>query len=81
MDSNDINLIKYYKQYCKILARVIIEAKRFKYSNQIINSTNKMKTIWNIIQSQTNRLKDHTVNMKSLLTFNDHFLSRAENIM
>jgi hypothetical protein len=26
-DSNDINLIKYYKQYCK-LARVITEAKR-----------------------------------------------------
>jgi hypothetical protein len=27
-DSNDISLIKYYKQYCKILSRVITDAKR-----------------------------------------------------
>jgi hypothetical protein len=46
--SNDINLIKYYKQHCKILARVITEAKRSKYNNQINNSTNKMKTTWNL---------------------------------
>jgi hypothetical protein len=62
-DSNDINLI----QYCK-LARVITEAKRFEYNNQIINSTNKIKTTWNIIKSETNRLKGHTVITKILLT-------------
>jgi hypothetical protein len=56
-DSNDMNLIKYYKQYCKILARVFTEAKRSEYNNQIINSANKMKTTWNIIKSETNRLK------------------------
>jgi hypothetical protein len=50
-DSNDINLKKYYKQYCKILSRVITKAKRAKYNNQIINSTNKMKTTWNITKS------------------------------
>jgi hypothetical protein len=38
---------EYYKQYCKILARIITEVKRSKYNNQIINSTNKMKTMWN----------------------------------
>jgi hypothetical protein len=27
------------------------------YNNQIINSTNKMKTTWNIIKTETNRLK------------------------
>jgi hypothetical protein len=52
-DSNDINLIKYYKQYCKVLARVTTEAKRCKYNNQIINSTiklySKMKIAWNIL--------------------------------
>jgi hypothetical protein len=52
-DSNDIKLIQYYKQYCKILSRVIIEAKRSKYNKQIINSTNKVKTTWNIIKSET----------------------------
>jgi hypothetical protein len=66
--SND-NLIKYYKQYCRILVRVITEAKKgSKYNNQIINSTNKMKTTWNIIKSETNRLKGHTVITKILLT-------------
>jgi hypothetical protein len=65
-DSNDINLIKYYKQYCRILATAITEAKRSKYNYQIINSTNKMKTIWNIIKSETNRLQGHNVNTKIL---------------
>jgi hypothetical protein len=30
------------------------------YNNQIINSTNKMKTTWSIIKSETNRLKGPT---------------------
>jgi hypothetical protein len=46
--SSDINLIKYCKQYCKIVARVITEVKRSKYNNQIINSKYKMKTTWKI---------------------------------
>jgi gas vesicle protein len=82
-DSKDVNLIKYYKQYCKILACVITEAKRSKYNNQIINSTNKMKTTWNIIKSETNRQKDHTVNIyeNSSDAFNDYFSSVVEKIM
>jgi hypothetical protein len=67
-DSNDINPIKYCKQYRKVLARVITEAKGSKYNNQIINCTNKMKTPRNIINSETNRLKGHTVITKILLT-------------
>jgi ribosomal protein S18 len=81
-DSNGINLIKYYKQYCKILSRVITEAKRTKYNNQNINSTNKMKTKRNIIKSYTNRLKGSHINYKnSPDSFNDRFLSTAERIM
>jgi hypothetical protein len=81
-DSNDINLIKFYKQYCKILERVITKAKRSKYSNQNINSTNKKKTTRSIIKSETNRLKGQTVsNYKNFPdTFNDNFLSIAEKI-
>jgi hypothetical protein len=82
-ESNDINQIKYYKEYFKILARVIIETKRSKYNNQIINSTNKLKTTWSIINSETNRLNGHTVSNyeNSPDTFNDHFLSIAEQII
>jgi hypothetical protein len=78
-DSNDTNIIKYYKQYCKIL-RVITEVEMSKYSNQIINSRNKMKTTWNIIKSETNIPKGQTVSnyKNSPDTFNDHFLSAAE---
>jgi hypothetical protein len=72
--SNDINLIKYYKQYCKILSTVITEAKRAKYNNQIINSTYKMKTTWKIIKSETYRLKGYTVGNYEISP-NDHFLS------
>ena len=48
---DDISLKKYYKQYCKILANVIKEAKKYTYNNQINKSTNKIKTTWNIIKT------------------------------
>jgi hypothetical protein len=42
-----------------------------------------MKTMWNVIKSETNRLKGHTVSNdeNSPDTFNDHFLSIAEKII
>jgi hypothetical protein len=80
-DSN-INLIKYYKQYCKILSRVITETKRAKYNNQIINSTNRMKKMWNNIKPETSRLKRSPTNYEnSPDTFNGNSLSVAEKIM
>jgi hypothetical protein len=66
-DSNDANMKKHYKQYCKILARVIIEAKRSMYNNQMVNSVNKMKTTRNIIKAETNRMDIRLANIKILL--------------
>jgi hypothetical protein len=82
-DSHDINLKRYYKRYCKILASVIKEAKSLAYNNQVIKSTNKMKTIWNIVKTETNRSKEHTSNKyhNSSEAFNNHFLSVAEKII
>jgi hypothetical protein len=42
-----------------------------------------MKITWNIIKSETKRLRGHTVSKyeNSPDTFNDHFLSIAEKIM
>jgi hypothetical protein len=31
--------------------------KKHMYNKRIINSTNKMKTTWNIVKAETNRLK------------------------
>jgi len=85
-DSDDVILKNYYKQYCKTLTTVIKEAKKYMYSNRIINSTNKMKAMWNIIKSETNRLKEPTnttINscQNSPEAFNKYFLSITENII
>ena len=53
------------------------------YNNRIINSTSKMKTTWNIIKAETNRLKgptNTTINIyqNSLQAFNKYFLSISE---
>ena len=45
----------YYKTYCSILASVIKEAKNLHYNQSISNSSNKMKTTWSIIKSDTGR--------------------------
>jgi hypothetical protein len=82
-NSNDVNLKRHYKLYCKILARVIKEAKRLIYNRLVINSDNKMKTTWNIIKAETNRTKGHTLNIfqNSPEAFNKYFLSVAEKII
>jgi hypothetical protein len=82
--SNDTSLKRHYKQYCKILANVIKEAKKYTYNNQINKSTNKIKTTWNIIKKETNRhkkLKSVTNYDNSPEAFNNYFLTVSENII
>ena len=57
-NSNDRSLKIYYKQYCKILTKVIKEAKKYTYNNQINKSTNKSKTTWNIKKRKLIDIKD-----------------------
>ena len=85
-NSNDMFLKRYYKQYCKILVKVIQDAKRLTYNNQIVNSTNKIKTTWNItcIRRETNRQKrpkNETNYTNSPEAFNNYFLTVSENII
>jgi hypothetical protein len=82
-NSDDISLKK-YKQYCKILANVIKEAKKYTYNNQINNLTNKIKTTWNIIKTETNRHTRFTAMTNyynSPEVFNNYFLTKSENII
>jgi hypothetical protein len=74
---------KHYKQYCKILARIIIEAKRSMYNNQVVNYVNNIKTTWNIIKAEKNRIKGHKPikYQNSPEDFNKYFLSVAEEII
>jgi len=62
----------YYKHYCKILSKVIKEAKKLYFKEVISKSKNKMKTTWNIIHKETSKLTNEN-NIKSLRT-NDHVL-------
>jgi len=82
--SEDISLKKYYKQYYKILANIIKEAKKCTYNNQINKSTNKIKTTWNIIKKETNRHKrliTMTNYHNSSEAFNNYFMTISENII
>jgi len=81
-NNDDSNLKNCYKQYCKILTKVIKEAKRSMYKNQIKISTNKIKTIWNIIKTETNRQNKPLTNkyQNSPDNFNKYFLSIADKI-
>jgi hypothetical protein len=47
--SNDLNLKIYFKQYCKILTKVISAAKKLHYNRIIAQSSNKMRSTWKII--------------------------------
>jgi len=82
-NNDDPNLKKYYKQYCKILANVIKQAKKSMYANQITNSTNKVKAAWDIIKAETNRIHRPSANryQNSPDAFNNYFLSIANKII
>jgi hypothetical protein len=50
--SNDTKVIKYCKCYCNILSKVIQAAKKIYYNKMIMESTNKMKATWRIINAE-----------------------------
>jgi hypothetical protein len=65
-NSSNPALKRYYKAYSKILAKVIKEAKRMSYNNRILQSHNKSKTTWNIINELIG--KQHSTNNTQKLT-------------
>ena len=93
-NSNDPNLTVYYKKYCTIFTRVIKLAKQNYYNSLISCSSNRNKTIWNIINSSINK-KPTNHNIASISvdgkptnngqtiaeTFNKHFVSTARAML
>jgi len=91
--SNNYNLKLYYKKYCSILTKVICNAKKLHCNNIILQSKNKMKTTWQIINRERRisqpdisipKLEMHnsTITNQQVLanTFNRYFISVADNI-
>jgi hypothetical protein len=91
--SNDVNLKIYYKQYCKVLSKVILAAKILHCDKIILNSKNKIKSTWKIINEEKGKTK-HGTNIQYLVidnnvimnqnkitnTLNNYFLSLADSI-
>jgi len=86
-------LKKHYKEYCKLLTKVITLAKKLYYSAELTNSTNKPKKTWNIIKAITNNQKKSNsmpvMEIEGKLTthcqttaenFNTYYISAADNI-
>jgi hypothetical protein len=70
-----------YKSYCKILTKVILEAKRCSYNESIINSQNIIKTTWNLINKTTGKVREVTnANKINPNTSNNYFLNVANTI-
>jgi hypothetical protein len=49
---------RHNRLYCKILKDVIREAKRQHCNRQVLNSSNKIRTIWHITKSVTGKLAE-----------------------
>jgi superoxide dismutase len=84
----------YYRRYCKILAKVIKEAKKVYYDNVLLKPKNKIKTTWSIIKRETG-YKNHKKELQALKinkiiikgkghitkAFNEYFSSIAQTII
>jgi len=64
-NSTNPHIKGYCKRYCNILPKVIKEAEKRHYDNQIKYSTNKNKTTWDIVNKETHR-RTHSTNTKFL---------------
>ena len=85
-NNNNPSLKKYFKDYCRILSRVINDAKRLDYDRQILNSNNAMRISWKLINKEIGRdckspgVQSLVTNGRSITdyqiianTFNNHF--------
>jgi hypothetical protein len=69
-DNKEMEHKLYYKQYCKILSKVIKEVKKLYYKEIIPKLKNKMKTMWNMIHKEIDNSTNEN-NIKSL-RINNH---------
>jgi hypothetical protein len=92
-NSNDREIKNYYKKYCKVLADVIKLAKKIHYNNLLVKSSDKTKTMWNIINENINKRPQRNdisfININGTMThnrqviantFNTYFLTVAQHI-
>ena len=69
-NSNDPKAKAHYIKYCKILGKLIKEAKKQHYFTLKAKSDNQIKTTWNIIKKETGRV-DSVEQVPTLLVNDD----------
>jgi hypothetical protein len=93
-NSNDPTIKVLFKKYCRILAKVIITAKKSYFNKLLLKSNNKTKTTWNIVKSITNNKgaienvtpmnltnKSSGNSRATANAFNDYFSSVADKLL
>jgi hypothetical protein len=82
-DNNEMKHKLYYKQYCKILTKVIEETKKLYYKEAISKSKNKMKTTRNIIHKETSKLNNEgnisSIRIKDQVVYNQITIANELN--
>ena len=93
-NSKNPKLKQYFKSYCRLLSKVIKEAKILQYNKQILTACNKTRTIWQIVKSKTGgKIKKEEISVLNINgkliqnqqiianSFNDYFLKTAGKLM
>jgi hypothetical protein len=75
-DSNISKLKAHYKSYCLIFSKVIKAAKQLYYNNKICKSNNKIKTTWDIVQTET--CKNHTNKGTQLINIDGNLITNQQ---
>ena len=81
--NNNPQIKKYFREYCRILSRVIQEAKKMEYDRCILNTNNVMKTSWKLINKESNKDWNnhgiHSLNINGMSATNQQFIASAFN--
>lgn len=56
-DSHNHELKAFYKKYCKILVKILKEAKKLYYQELINKLENKIQTAWKIIKKEISKMQ------------------------
>jgi translation elongation factor EF-G len=93
-NSNNPILKNHYKKYCRVLSAVIQAAKKLHYNQITLSYKNKVKTAWQIVKTETNKLPSNCnmppLNIQGNLChnyqvisdeFNKYFSTMAGNIL
>jgi len=81
--NNNPQIKKYFREYCRILSRVIQEAKKMEYNRRILSTNNMMKTSWKLINKESNKDRNnhgiHSLNINGMSATNQQFIASAFN--